>query len=98
MKTRNVYVTRDTIQNSIDIRPDTVGIRKFNRRPCTVRWGAAWNERYPTAFSYKTGLSVRQNLMIEAFKAVFGFIPRKGTAYYIDGKGKRTKVDIDFTN
>jgi len=100
MKTTNVYVTRDSGCDFIEIWPETVGIRKFKWLVCSVTWGAAWAEGSSSCFLY-----ARENSYIRSeyickldSKAAFGFIPRKGTAWHIDGKGKRTPVDIEFSN
>lgn len=95
MKTTNVYVTRDSGSEFIEIWPDTVGIRKFHG---CIEWGAAWCASHRTSHLYRTSPRLTGWMHKFYFKREFGFIPRKGTAWHIDGKGKRTKVDIDFSN
>jgi len=95
IKTKNVYVTRDSGCYSINIWPDEIGIRKFHG---CVQYGAAWQENYCSkAFfkaSYETGPSI---LYTNGFKQAFGFLPRSGQAWHINGKGKRTKVELAFS-
>ena len=95
MKTRNVYVTRGTHDIYVEIWPDTVGIRKFHG---CIKWGAAWYENEKTVYLNSKMTKESAFLINPHFKNKFGFIPRKGTAYHIDGEGKRTKVDIDFSD
>ena len=95
MKTRNIYLTRDTGIDYVEIRPDTVGIRKFHG---CIQWGSAWQGRCPSTSLTRRDLRDVPDMYKTECKRVFGFYPRPGTAWHIDGRGKKTKVDIDFSN
>ncbi len=87
------YITRDSFDNFVDVYPDYVGIRKFHG--CCV-WGAAWSE-YWTRKLTECGYKFAEALDTYECKERFGFVPEAGTAWHVKN-GKRTKVDIDFTN
>lgn len=89
------YVTRDTSSDGIEVWPANVGVRKFHG--CVI-WGAAWKA------SASTGQLCGRNYNIYAerlnkieCRKRFGFVPRPGTAWDIDGK-KRTQVHLDFSD
>lgn len=87
------YVTRDTCSYDVEVYPASVGIRKFHG---CVQFGAAWNSSGAIGFLKKEGNSepVTSLSRYECRKR-FGFYPRKGTAWDIDGK-KRTRIDMDM--
>lgn len=93
---RSVYITRDSRSDEVWIFPETVGIRKFHG---CVAWGAAWCTTCGIMRLYgdNTVMYAAYTYNYEC-KKIFGFIPRGGTAYHVTAKGKRTKVDIDFTD
>ena len=97
---QGVYVTRDTeslsqIENFVNVWPATVGIRKWNG---CIWWGAAWAKNYWTLSLFSTGRKFAQHLNKDECHKRFGFYPRPGTAWWVSGKGKRSKVDIDFSD
>ena len=94
VKTTNVYITRDTISGIVDIWPETVGIRKFHG---CIEWGAAWNTNWAIIRLYNNQKTCALWVTVFDCKEFFGFITRPGTAYYINSKGKHTKVDIAFS-
>ncbi len=88
----DVFVTRASFMESVDVWRATTGIRKFHGCVC---WG---NARYSKDYSY-----VGSDPMTAAeCRKTFGFVPRPGTAYLVEynakGKMKKSKVDIDFSN
>ncbi len=90
-----VYVTRDTYDCDVDVWPAYIGIRKFHG---CVEWGAAWSEDESTMRLSSKGRKYAELLTDLKCRERFGFYPREGTAWYVNAKGKRTKVDIDFSN
>ena len=88
------YVTRDTWDDRVQVWLATVGIRKFHG---CVQYGAAWCKEWTTIALRKSGRKISEYLTPKECRKRFGFYPRKGTAWDIDGK-KRKQVDIDFTN
>ncbi len=94
MKMEAVYVTRDTYETYVDIWPATVGIRKFYG--CAV-YGAAWSKNKYTIHLYPRSAKKVEFLSKSECQQRFGFYPRAGTAWYINTRGKRSKVDIDFS-
>ena len=90
-----VYVTRDSLRDYIEVWPVTVGIRKF--RGCVI-WGAAWCEDRYTSFLFPENRGRAKGLDTYECRRHFGFCPRAGTAWYVNTRGKRSKVDIDFSN
>ena len=90
-----VYVTRDSGRDWAEVYPATVGIRKFHG--CVV-YGAAWNKKFPDCSLYPQKHKLSESLNITDCRKRFGFYPRAGTAWYINTRGKRSKVDIDFSD
>ncbi|KKN75896.1 hypothetical protein LCGC14_0376040 [marine sediment metagenome] len=89
---RDVYVTRDTIRVGVAVYPAHIGIRKF--KGC-VEYGAANEAIEPTLWFGILGRAM--SLSLKDCKYIYGFIPKAGEAWLIEG-GKKTKVDIDFTD
>ncbi len=90
-----VYVTRDSTRDVVEVWPVTVGIRKF--RGCII-WGAAWCKDRYTACLFPKRRGSAEYLSLVKCRRRFGFYPRAGTAWYVNSKGKKSEVDIDFTN
>ncbi|KKL45842.1 hypothetical protein LCGC14_2351590 [marine sediment metagenome] len=88
------YVTRDTCEHCVQVFPAAIGIRKFHG---CVEWGAAWQKKWATVLLRRRGKKETLFLTPDECCKRFGFYPRKGTAWDIDGK-KRKQVDIDFTD
>ena len=82
---QGVYVTRDSEEVAVEIWPATIGIRKF--RGCII-W-VAGSTRDLGRSKYLNKRECRKR---------FGFYPRAGTAWWVSGKGRRSKVDIDFSD
>lgn len=96
MQTRKVYITRDTDRDYIEVWPDHIGIRKFHG---CVQYGAAWNEKRAARILYQrrnSRLAPRMNE--ENCIKIFGFFSKEDEAWHIDGRGKKTKVDIGFSD
>ena len=89
-----VYIARNSGCYNVDIYPATVGIRKFHG---CVEFGAAWQPRWVTQSLYKNKEGGAPNISKDECKKLFGFYPRPGTAWFVDGK-KRTEVDIAFSD
>ncbi len=89
-----VYVTRDSLCFTVEVWPATVGIRKFHG---CVKYGAAWQKRYGSYRLYQNDTCSSETLSEYECKERFGFYPGKGTAWYVNSRGKRTKVDIAFS-
>lgn len=101
MQTRNVFVTRDrdTGNEFVDVWPDDVGIRKFHEDYNYVVYGAAWHKTLATRrFCPRRNSRIAPILSEEECRATFGFFPRPGEAWHINGKGKRKKEDIGFSD
>ena len=94
MKDKRVYVTRDSHNSHAEVYPATVGIRKF--RGCTI-FGAAWSEERPTGCLSRNTGGYCEMLLRPVCEKRFGFYPKAGTAWYINQRGQRTKVNIEFT-
>ncbi len=77
------YVTRDTYSDAIEVIPAHIGIRKCEG--CVI---------YAPAGRWRLGESMR--LHPADCKYIFGFVPKEGEAWLIEGN-KKTKVDIEFT-
>ncbi len=94
LKDRLIYITRDTYLDSVEIWPEDVGIRAFDG--CVV-YGAAWNQKCWT--TRLTRRSRRRCELIEKAECRkrFGFYPRAGTAWYINGKGKAKQEHLAFS-
>ena len=92
---QGVYVTRDSDDDYVCVWPADVGIRKFHG--CTV-WGAAWLENMRTTKLSDRGRKYAKYLDEYQCKKRFGFYPRAGTAWWVSGKGRKSKVDIDFSD
>ncbi len=88
------YVSRDSHALNVEVRPATVGLRKFHG---CVQWGSAWNKNDATLGLVRSRKATAENLWPHECRLRFGFYPGKGTAWFVDGK-KRTKVDIDFSD
>ena len=95
MEVEAVYVTRDTYSDCIKVRPETVGIRKFHG---CIEYGSAFEKGYATIYLYPRKEGLAKILSKPECKERFGFYPGKGTAWYVNTRGKRTKVDIDFSD
>ena len=95
MEDKRVFLTRDTVRVNVEVWPVTVGIRKF--RGCVV-YGAAWNKENNSSMLFPTGHTMAEDLGRSECRKRFGFYPSKGTAWYISESGKRTKVDLDFSD
>ncbi len=93
-KKRGTLITRDTYGVDVGAYPAIVGIRKFHG---CVEYGAAWDEKTPTGWLCPSKKKYIECLSYDECRKQFGFYPRKGTAWHIDGK-KRTKIDIEFTD
>lgn len=89
-----VYVTRDTLHDYVDVWPATVGIRKFHG--CII-WGAAWCKGCWELSLYPKKYVRAEFLNKTECRKCYGFVPRAGTAWYVNSRGKRSKVDIDFS-
>lgn len=89
-----VYVTRDSDDDYVEVWPATVGIRKFHG---CVQYGAAWSKHSSTGFLEKGYKGYVMEVDENVCRKRFGFYPRAGTAWYINSRGKRSKVDIDFS-
>ena len=89
-----VYITRDSYSDYVWVFPATVGIRKFHG---CIAWGAAWCETYDAIALSQENRKRAEHLDKHPCKKRFGFYPRAGTAWYINSRGKRSKVDIDFS-
>ncbi|KKL77171.1 hypothetical protein LCGC14_2037570 [marine sediment metagenome] len=91
-----VYITRDFKMDGIEVWPERVGIRKFCQGQ--TFYGAAWAEDDPTSFLYnrKTSKTTAEYLSPAKCRKRFGFIPRKGTAHYFDGKKVMPESKWDF--
>jgi len=92
-----VYVTRDSHDDCVEVWPATVGIRKFHG---CVAYGAAWYKNRATGFLTPATSWNRyvKELNESGCRKRFGFYPKAGTAWYVNTRGKRTKVDIDFSD
>ncbi len=90
----NVFVTRNSFAEYVLVYPAYVGIRKFHG---CIRWGAAWQKNRSTSRLSPRGNKYAKCLIEQECRELFGFYPRAGTAWYVNAKGKRTKVDIDFS-
>ena len=97
-----VYVSRDSSETVVEIYPATVGLRKFHRLSASgkfrghVIWGAAWHKEFAVRILDKMFMIFSDRLTKYECRKRFGFYPRKGTAWFVNGK-KRTKVDINFS-
>ena len=94
MKMEAVYVTRDTYNDYVEIWPATVGIRKFHG---CVEWGAAWSKDEAEISLYPRRAITAEFISKSKCQQRFGFYLCAGTAWYINTRGKRSKVDIDFS-
>jgi hypothetical protein len=94
---QGVYVTRGSYGAYCQVWPAIVGVRKFHG--CVV-WGAAWKSTSYTHFLFKRSDSWRRAAIMSKSECRkrFGFYPRPGTAWWVSGKGRRSKVDIDFSD
>ena len=90
-----VYVTRDTLESCAEVWPATVGIRKFHG---CLQYGAAWCTTQATGSLYLKSLQSSKYLTKAECRKRFGFYPRKGTAWYVNSRGKRSKVELDFSD
>ena len=87
------YVTRDTGRICAEVWPAGIGIRKVNSR---IEYGAAWGKTRATCRLYKSSIVKLSELLTKAqCRKRFGFYPRAGQAWDIDGK-KRTRIDQDM--
>ncbi|KKN73483.1 hypothetical protein LCGC14_0400580 [marine sediment metagenome] len=89
-----VYVTRDNHDIDVEVWPATVGIRKFHG---CIMWGAAWRKESADYSLYSEKVGMSEDISKSECRKRFGFYPAKGTAWYINSRGKRSKVDIDFS-
>ncbi len=76
------YITRDSGVDYIEVRPAHIGIKKI--KGCVL---------YGSADSW---LGLCMSLPLADCKYIFGFIPRKGDAWLIEGR-KKTKIDLAFS-
>lgn len=83
----DVYVTRDSGNNThIEIYPAVIGIRKYEG---CVYFGWIDNIGHRSAMW----------LPLKDCKYIFGFVPRKGTAWLVEtikGRQKKTRVDTEM--
>ncbi len=95
MKDERVYITRDTYYELIHVWPATrTGIRKFHG---CVQFGTDTESRFCCKYLTKTGFRQAELITPFASKDRYGFVPRKGQAYYWNGK-KAVKVELEFSN
>lgn len=94
---QSVYVTRDSLATDVEVWPATVGIRKFHG---CIAWGAAWYGVRATGFLTPAKSWNRYVKELDESQCCkrFGFYPEEGTAWWVSGKGRRSKVDIDFSD
>lgn len=90
----DVYVTRNSGNGRVQVWPADVGIRKFHG---CVEYGAAWDKENANIFFGKRSYECSASFTLFWCKLLFGFRPKEGEAWLIEGK-KRTKVGIDFSN
>ncbi|KKK87243.1 hypothetical protein LCGC14_2755190 [marine sediment metagenome] len=92
---KRVYVTRATYSRFVEIWPATVGIRKFHG---CVEYGAAWSEDCGTGQLYEDDIERADWADELTCQKRYGFCPGRGTAWYIDQNGKRTRILLDFSD
>ncbi len=85
------YVTRDTESAIVKVWPAHIGIRKFEG---CIAYGAGYYSTYASDDLGTYGLCMYLDLV--DCKYIFGFVPKSGEAWLIEGN-KKTKVDIEFT-
>lgn len=90
-----VFITRDSLDYGVEVWPELVGIRKFYG---CVEYGAAWDSTSATRYLFSKGLQTSKMVDRIECRERYGFYPRPGEAWHVSSRGKRTKVDIDFTN
>ena len=88
----DVFVTRGSRGCNVEVWPAHIGIRKFHG---CVEFGAAWKSIYKTIALTPSHSRLSECISPYQCRKRFGFYPRKGTAWLIEGK-KRTRQDLDM--